>query len=218
MPIRVLIVDDHAVVRQGLRIFLDMDPELTVVGEASDGAAAIRLARELRPDVVLMDLLMPVMDGAEATRAIRRELPETEVVALTSALETSLVVRVVQAGAIGYLLKNTEAPLLRAAIHAAAAGKVQLSPEAAAMLVREVRIPHSPEHLTGRETEVLQLLARGQSNKEIARQLCINETTVKSHVKSIMEKLAVPSRVHAALYAVRIGLVSLDPSARGLDP
>jgi two-component system, NarL family, response regulator LiaR len=215
MPIRVLIVDDHAVVRQGLRIFLDMDPELAIVGEAADGVSAIRLARELRPDVVLMDLRMPVMDGTEATRVIRRELPETEVVALTSALEKSLVVQVVQAGAIGYLLKNTEAPQLREAIRAAAAGQVQLSPEAAAMLVREVRVPRSPEHLTERETEVLQLVARGQSNKEIGRQLCISETTVKSHVKSIMEKLAAPSRVHAALYAVRVGLVSLDPDTPG---
>jgi two-component system, NarL family, response regulator LiaR len=208
MPIRVLIVDDHSVVRQGLRIFLGMDAELVIVGEAADGATAVKLARELRPDVVLMDILLPVMDGVAATSAIRRELPDTEVIALTSVLEDKLVIRAVQAGAIGYLLKDTEAPRLRMAIKAAAEGQVQLSPEAAAMLMREIKVPHSPEHLNERETEVLRLLAAGQSNKEIARSLNIGETTVKSHVKNIMEKLDVTSRTQAALYAVRIGLVS----------
>lgn len=207
MSIRVLIVDDHAVVRQGLRIFLDMEPDFVIVGEAADGAAAVQLARQLRPDVVLMDLLLPVMDGVTATGHIRRELPDTEVIALTSVLENNSVFRAIQAGAIGYLLKDTEAPRLREAIKAAADGKVQLSPEAATVLLREVRTPSSPEHLTERETEVLQLLADGRSNKEIARQLQIAETTVKSHVKSIMQKLDVASRTQAALYAVRAGLV-----------
>ena len=207
MSIRVIIVDDHAVVRQGLRIFLDMEPDFVIVGEAADGAAAVQLARQLRPDVVLMDLLLPVMDGVTATGHIRRELPDTEVIALTSVLENNSVFRAIQAGAIGYLLKDTEAPRLREAIKAAADGKVQLSPEAATVLLREVRTPSSPEHLTERETEVLQLLADGRSNKEIARQLQIAETTVKSHVKSIMQKLDVASRTQAALYAVRAGLV-----------
>lgn len=207
MSIRVLIVDDHAVVRQGLRIFLDMEPDFVIVGEAADGAAAVQLARQLRPDVVLMDLLLPVMDGVTATGHIRRELPDTEVIALTSVLENNSVFRAIQAGAIGYLLKDTEAPRLREAIKAAADGKVQLSPEAATVLLREVRTPTSPERLTERETEVLQLLADGRSNKEIARQLQIAETTVKSHVKSIMQKLDVASRTQAALYAVRAGLV-----------
>lgn len=206
MSIRVLIVDDHAVVRQGLRIFLDMDPNIVIVGEAPDGATALNLARQLKPDVVLMDLLLPIMDGVTATGHIRRELPDVEVIALTSVLESNSVYRAIQAGAIGYLLKDTEAPRLRDAIKAAADGKVQLSPEAATLLLHEMRAPSSPEHLTEREIEVLQLLANGCSNKEIARQLQIAETTVKSHVKSIMQKLDVASRTQAALYAVRSGL------------
>jgi len=128
MPVQVIIVDDHAVVRQGLRIFLEMDDELVIVGEAADGATAVQLARELLPDVVLMDLLLPVMDGITATGEIRRGLPNTEVIALTSVLESDLVLRAIQAGAIGYLLKDTDAPKLRQAIKAAAAGQVQLSP------------------------------------------------------------------------------------------
>ena len=210
MPIRVLIVDDHAVVRQGLNIFLGMDEDIVVVGEAADGAVGAQMARELRPDVVLMDLLMPIMDGVTATGIIRRELPDTEVIALTSVLKHDMVVQAVQAGAIGYLLKNTEAPKLRTAIKAAAGGQVQLSPEAAALLMREVRLPHSPERLTGRETDVLRLLAAGQSNKDIARSLFIEETTVKTHVKNVMEKLGVNSRTQAALYAVQIGLATSD--------
>lgn len=207
MSIQVLIVDDHAVVRQGLRIFLDLDDEITIVGEAADGAAAVELARRLRPDVVLMDLLLPVMDGVTAIGKIRQELPDTEVIALTSVLENNAVFRAVQAGAIGYLLKDTEAPRLRQAIKSAAAGQVQLSPEAAAILVREVRTPHNPQYLTDREHDVLCLLAEGLANKEIARSLDISETTVKSHVKSIMQKLDVSSRTQAALHAVRLGLV-----------
>ncbi len=209
MFIRVLIADDHAVVRKGLRSFLELDPELKIVGEAADGAAALRMAKEFQPDVVLMDLLMPVMDGVAATSAIRREFPDIEVLALTSVLEESLVIQAIQAGAIGYLLKDTDAPKLRQAIKAAAAGEVQLSPAAAAMLMHKVKAPRSPETLTERETEVLRQLARGKSNKEIATSLFISETTVKTHVKNIMQKLGVPSRTQAALYAARIGLVSL---------
>ena len=210
MPIRILLADDHAVVRQGLRMFLGLDPDLEVVGEAENGAEALRKAHELRPDVVLMDMLMPVMDGITATAAIRKELPDTEVVALTSVLEDATVVGAVRAGAIGYLLKDTESDELRRAIKAAYNGQVQLSPQAAARLMREVRAPESPEALTERETEVLRLLAHGQANKEIARNLHIGEKTVKTHVSSILGKLNVPSRTQAALYAVRIGLVSSD--------
>jgi two-component system, NarL family, response regulator LiaR len=209
MTIRVLLADDHTVVRQGLRMFLSLDPELEVIGEAANGAEALQLARELLPDVVLMDLLMPVMDGITAIAAIRRELPDVEVIALTSVLEDASVVGAVRAGAIGYLLKDTEADELREAIKAAAAGQVQLSPKAATRLLREVRAPESPETLTERETDVLRLLAQGLSNKEIARELVIGEKTVKTHVSNILSKLGVPSRTQAALYAVRIGLVSV---------
>ena len=211
MLIRVLIADDHGVVRQGLRMFLGSDPELEIIGEARDGAEALRLSRELCPDVVLMDLLMPVMDGIAATAAIRRQVPETEVVALTSVLEDASVVEAVRAGAIGYLLKDTDAQELRRAIKAAAAGQVQLAPQAAARLMREVRFPETGRAtLTARETDVLRLLAQGKSNKEIAQALSLGEQTVKTHVSHILDKLEMPSRTQAALYAIRIGLVSSD--------
>jgi two-component system, NarL family, response regulator LiaR len=210
MTIKVLLVDDHAVVRQGLRMFLSLDKELEIVGEASNGKEALALARQVQPDVVLMDLLMPGMDGIAATAIIRRELPDIEVIALTSVLEDRLVVDAIRAGAIGYLLKDTNADELCQAIKAAAAGQVQLSPQAAARLMREVRIPDSPEALTARETEVLRLVARGQANKEIATTLSISEKTVKTHVSNILDKLSVASRTQAALYAVRIGLVSAE--------
>ena len=207
VAIRVLIADDHSVVRQGLRMFLGSDPELEIVGEARDGAEAVKLALQLHPDVVLMDLLMPVMDGIQATVAIRRQAPDTEVVALTSVLEDASVVDAVRAGAIGYLLKDTESHELRRAIKAAAAGQVQLSPQAAARLMNEVRTPEQiREPLTERETEVLRLLAQGKSNKEIARALSVTEQTVKSHVSHVLDKLDVPSRTQAALYAMRTGL------------
>ena len=208
MTIRVLVVDDHSVVRQGLRMFLGLDAELDVVGEASNGQEALERARQLRPDVVLMDLIMPVMDGITAIAALRRELPDTEVIALTSVLEDEKVIGAVRAGAMGYLLKDTHAEDLCRAIKAAAAGQVQLSPQAAARLLREVKAPDNPETLTDREAEVLRLLAKGRSNKEIAQTLIIGEKTVKTHVSNILAKLNVPSRTQAALYAVRIGLVS----------
>jgi two-component system, NarL family, response regulator LiaR len=211
MPIRILIADDHAVVRQGLRMFLSLDPDLVVIGEAVDGRQAIQLAGQLNPDVVLMDLLMPGMGGVEATGIIRRELPDVEVIALTSVLEDNSVIGAIRAGAIGYLLKDTEADELIRAIKAAAGGQVQLSPKAAARLMREVRAPESPEALTERETEVLRLLAMGQSNKEIAHTLTIGEKTVKTHVSNILSKLNVSSRTQAALHAVRIGLVDSLP-------
>lgn len=208
MVIRVLIADDHSVVREGLRMFLGRDPELEVVGEAADGVEAVESARQLHPDVVLMDLLMPVMDGIAAISIIRNELPETEVIALTSVLESAAVVGAVRAGAIGYLLKDTQAPELRRVIKAAAAGQVQLSPQASAYLMREVRTPEKTEALTEREMEVLRLLVQGQSNKEIARALQIAEDTVKTHVKHILAKLGVQSRTQAVLGAIRLGLVS----------
>jgi NarL family two-component system response regulator LiaR len=214
--ISVLLTDDHQVVRQGIRMVLDLDPELEVVGEASNGEEALHQARRLKPDVVLMDLVMPVMDGVKATGEIRRELPDTEVVALTSVLEDASVTGAVKAGAIGYLLKNTGGDELCQAIKAAAAGQVQLAPEAAARLMREVRLPENPESLeslealTERETEVLKLVARGQANKQIARNLYIGEKTVKTHVRNILMKFSVRSRTQAALYAARYGLVPLE--------
>jgi DNA-binding NarL/FixJ family response regulator len=209
MTIRVLIADDHNVVRQGLRVFLGLDPELEVVtSEAANGEEALYMARQLKPDVVLMDLVMPGMDGIIATEMIRRELPKTEVVILTSVLEDSLAVGAVRAGAIGYLLKDAQADELCRAIKAAAAGQVYLAPHIAVRLMREIRNPERPATLTERETTVLQLLAQGASNKEIARELSLGEKTVKTHVSNILSKLGVQSRTQAALLSVQLGLVS----------
>jgi len=191
-------------------MFLSRDPELEIIGEAKNGQEAVARVAELAPDVVLMDLVMPVMDGIAAIKIIRSQHPETEVVALTSVLEDAAVIGAVRAGAIGYLLKDAEADELRRVIKAAAAGQVQLSPKAAERLMREIRAPDSPEKLTERETEVLRLLALGKANKEIARALTISETTVKTHVSNILAKLGLSSRTQAALHAVRIGLVAQD--------
>jgi DNA-binding NarL/FixJ family response regulator len=210
MTIHVLIVDDHAVVRQGLKMFLQLDKELEVVGEAADGQEALTQARLLRPDVVLMDLIMPVVDGITAIKNIRSELPGIEVIALTSFLEDPLVVNAIKVGAIGYLLKDVQANDLCQAIKAAAAGQVQLSSQVAARLMHEIRVPDNPETLTDRETEVLRLLAMGKSNKEISADMYLGETTVKTHVSNILTKLGVSSRTQAALFAIGIGLVTVE--------
>jgi NarL family two-component system response regulator LiaR len=210
MAIRLLIADDHAVVRQGLKMFLSLDDEISVVGEAADGQEAVELSRALKPDVVLMDLLMPGMDGIAATAAIREELPDVEVIAFTSVLEESSVVGAVRAGAIGYVLKDADADELRRVIKAAAAGEVHLAPGASARLVREVREPRGREALTQRETEVLALLAKGRANKEIAREMGLGSQTVKTHVSNILAKLDMRSRTQAALYALKIGLISYE--------
>jgi DNA-binding NarL/FixJ family response regulator len=207
MPVRLVIADDHRIVRQGLRLLLTLDSELDVVGEAVDGLEAIRMVRELQPDLVLMDLLMPELDGVSATAVIRRDFPETEVLALTSVPESRGVVDAVRAGAIGFLMKDTHVDDLRHAVKRAVAGNVQLSAEATSLLLREVRDHERPEALTERETAVLRLLTDGKANKEIARELEIGETTVKSHVCNILSKLRVESRTQAALHAVRNGLV-----------
>jgi DNA-binding NarL/FixJ family response regulator len=208
MPIRIVIADDHAVVRQGLRMLLSLDTELEIVGEAPNGKEALQLARQLEPDVVLMDLMMPVMDGIEAIKHLRREMPDVEIVALTSVQEDSTVIAAIRAGAIGYMLKDSGADELIRAIKAAVNGQVQLSPQAAAFLMREVRHEEEPvEELTERELDVLRLLAAGLANKEIAYTLAIGEKTVKTHVSNILGKLNVSSRTQAALHAVRIGLV-----------
>lgn len=210
MAIRVLITDDHGVVRQGLRMFLSLDPDIEVVGEAENGEEALGMARELHPDVVLMDLLMPVMNGMEATKAIRSEMPDVEVIALTSVLEDVSVTGAMRAGAMGYLLKDTQAEELHRAIRGAAEGRVQLAPEAVVKLMSDMSAPESPEDLTDREIEVLKLLARGKANKQIASDLFTDEKAVGTNVSSILRKLGVRSRTQAALHAVRTGLVSVE--------
>ena len=207
MVIRVLIVDDHSIMREGLCMLLARDPDLEVVGEAANGAEAIRQARHLRPDVVVMDLLMPILDGFAATRAIRVELPETQVLALTSVLENASVIEAIRAGAIGYLLKDAHVAELRTAIKSAATGQVHLSPQASPYFLDIVRRPESPEHLTPREKDVLHLLVQGHSNKEIARNLYLAEETVKFHVRHILAKLGVQSRTQAILATIRLGMV-----------
>jgi len=205
-PIKVLVVDDHWVVRQGLRMFLDQESAITVVGEASDGTEAIEKARRLRPDVVLMDILMPHMNGIEATTRIKTEMPHVEVIALTSVLQDRSVSDVIQAGAIGYLIKDTRGDELVRAIHDAAEGRVHLSPEAAIRLAKDLRQPDGMKALTERETSVLRLVAEGLANKEIARRLVISEKTVKAHLNNVFAKLDVHSRTQAALQAIRSGI------------
>jgi two-component system, NarL family, response regulator LiaR len=214
MTIRILLADDHAVVRQGLRMFLSLDEEFEIIGEATDGKAAVDMALELKPDVVLMDLLMPVMDGLTATTAIKHQAPDIEVIALTSVLDDESVTKAIRAGAIGYLLKDTESQDLISAIKAAARGQVQLSPKVAFQFISEMRPPkENPDALTDREMDVLRLLAGGSSNKEIAQTLVIGEKTVKTHVSNILSKFNVASRTQAVLHAMQIGLVSLDKNA-----
>jgi two-component system, NarL family, response regulator LiaR len=211
-PIKVLVVDDHWVVRQGLRMFLDLESAITVVGEASDGREAIDLARQLRPDVVLMDILMPHVDGIEAITHIKAEMPRIEVIALTSVLQDGSVSDAIQAGAIGYLIKDTRGDQLVQAIRDAAEGRVHLSPEAAIRLAKDLRGPERVESLTKRETSVLKLVAEGLANKEIARRLSISEKTVKAHLNNVFAKLDVHSRTQAALEAIRSGIAqTADP-------
>ena len=209
-PIRVMLVDDHAVVREGLRSYLELEEGLDIVGEASNGREAVRRAREWRPDVILMDLVMPEMDGVEATKAIREQLPATRVIVLTSFIEEDKVIPAIQAGANGYLLKNVSAPELVKAIQAAHSGQAQLDPLVARKLMERVTTPASKdpeaalgEMLTDREREVLKLIANGYANKEIARELVVSERTVKGHVSNILNKLGVQDRTQAALYAVK---------------
>ncbi len=210
MPIRILIADDHGIVRQGLRMYLQFDPDLEIVGEASNGQEALELAGKLRPDIVLMDILMPVMDGLAATSAIRRTLPYTEVIALTSVLDDAIIHQVIKAGAIGYLLKDTGSAELCRAIHAANAGQVQLSRQVAQRLATNREEDRLLASLTEREMDVLRHIARGCSNKEIALNLSIAEKTVKAHVGSILSKLGATSRTQAALVAIQNGLVGLE--------
>ncbi len=209
MPVRVLITDDHALVRQGLKLLLGQDPELEVVGEAANGREAIERTQVLRPQVVLMDLLMPEMDGLTAIPEMRQRYPEVEIIALTSVLEDASVVQAVRSGAIGYLLKDTQALDLCRSIKAAAEGRVQLAPEAAARLVRELRPSDKPvaADFTEREMDVLKLVAAGKSNQQIAELLVIGESTVKTHVSHVLSKLGVKSRTQIAVHAWQSGLI-----------
>lgn len=207
-PIRVMIVDDHAVVRSGLASFLLVYDDLELVAEAGSGAEALRLCQEKQPHVVLMDLIMPDLDGAATTKAIKKQCPNIQVVALTSFREEELVQGALQAGAIGYLLKNVTADELAAAIRAAHAGQPTLAPEATRALIHAATKPPEPQFdLTPRELDVLALVVQGLSNGEIAAKLMVSQPTVKFHVSSILSKLGVGSRTEATAVAVQQKLI-----------
>jgi len=204
IPIRVMLVDDHTMVRRGLATFLKVYDDLELAGEASNGQAAIQLCAQFHPDVVLMDMIMPDMDGATATQQIRQQFPTIQVLALTSFKEDSLVQAALQAGAIGYLLKNVSADELAQAIRAAHAGRATLSPEAAQVLVHAASQPPAPGFdLTRRELVVLALMVEGLNNTQIASRLIVSPSTVKSHVSNILSKLGVASRTEAVTLALR---------------
>ena len=208
LPIRVMLVDDHTMVRRGLAAFLKVFDDLQLAGEAESGEAAIRLCAEVLPDVILMDMVMPDMDGAAATRAIRQQFPQVQVIALTSFKEGDLVKNALEAGAIGYLLKDVSAEELVEAIRAAHAGRVTLSPEAAQALVETANQPPAPGlDLTEREREVLALMVDGLNNTQIAGRLTVSSSTIKSHVSNILSKLGVASRTEAVTLALRSHLI-----------
>src|SRR5712691_10687676 len=207
-PIRVLLVDDHAVVREGLRAFLELQDGIEVAGEAADGEEAIDAAVRLRPDVVLMDLVMPRLDGVAAMRALRERVPGARVIVLTSFVDDDKLLPALRSGAAGYLLKNAQPQDLARAVRAAHAGEALLDPVVAARLVDTLAGDEEPlDRLTPREREVLQLIGRGFPNKRIARELDISEKTVKTHVGHVLGKLGVTDRTQAAVVAVRAGLV-----------
>jgi NarL family two-component system response regulator LiaR len=216
--IRILVVDDHTVVRKGLIAMLETEPEIQIVGEAANGAEAVEQARRLVPDVVLMDLVMPIMNGIEATRQIKQETPSVNILVLTSFSTNDKVIPSLNAGAIGYLLKDsTPADLVRA-IHQVAQGEGALPTAVTRQILAQIQSPiaapeqPAEEELTERETEVLKLMAHGYSNAEIARLMVVSNPTVHTHVSRILSKLKVSSRTQAALYALKKGLVTLDES------
>lgn len=213
--ISVLVVDDHAVVRGGLRLFLLAFPDLNLVGEAANGQEALQLCAVQRPDVVLMDLMMPGMSGVEATRAIRRAYPHTQVIALTSFLDTQLVQDVLEAGAVGYMLKSAQAAELAEAIRAAKNGKTTLSSEATTTLIQQKGATPLHQELTDREWEVYRLLLEGKTNAEIAAVLVVGVSTVKYHVSRVLSKLGVNSRAEAIAYGVQHHLVGKNSADQG---
>jgi NarL family two-component system response regulator LiaR len=209
--IRVLIVDDHGVVRQGLRTYLELLDDIEIVGEAENGVEAVEQVGQHQPDIVLMDLVMPEMDGVAATRRTLAINPKTKVIVLTSFAEDDLVFPALEAGAAGYLLKDVDPAELHQAIQAVHSGEVQLHPEVTRKLIHRVTTPQiesdsALDDLTPRELEVLALIAQGQSNREIARTLSISEKTVKTHVGNILSKLQLSDRTQAAIYAYKHGL------------
>jgi two-component system, NarL family, response regulator LiaR len=208
-PIRVMVVDDHAMVRRGLSTFLKVFDDMELACEAESGEAAVKLCAQLFPDVILMDLMMPGMDGSSATRLIRQQFPNVQVIALTSFKDEGLVQSALQAGAIGYLLKDVSADELAQAIREAHAGRASLSPEIARALVNAANQPPPPGHdLTERERVVLALMVEGLNNTQIAARLVVSPSTIKSHVSHILSKLGVASRSEAVALALRSGLVT----------
>jgi NarL family two-component system response regulator LiaR len=216
-PIRILIADDHAVVREGLRALIEAKPDMELVGEAEDGVEAVLLARSLKPDVILLDLLMPRMDGIEAIAEIKQENPNARILVLTSFAGDDKVFPAIKAGALGYLLKDSPSQVLIQAIREVHRGESSLHPTIARKLIRELNRPSTAAPvenlLTEREVAVLKLIAGGLSNQEIAERLVISERTVSSHVSNILEKLHLANRTQAALYALREGLASLGQPA-----
>jgi len=214
-PIRVLVADDHAIVRKGIRALLATEPGIQVVGEAQNGQQAIDCASQMQPDVILMDLVMPEMDGIVATQHITARQPGTRILVLTSFATDDKIFPAIKAGALGYLLKDSGPHELVQAIHQVYRGESSLHPQVARKLLEEISNPQqthppTPDPLTQREVQVLRLVAQGQSNRDIAEQLVISEATARTHVSNILSKLHLASRTQAALYALREGLASLD--------
>lgn len=208
-PIRVMLVDDHTMVRHGLATFLRIFDDLELVGEADNGEAAIELCGEILPDVILMDMVLPKMDGVKATQVIREKFPQVQVLTLTSFKDEELINKALKAGAIGYLIKNVSAEELAQAIRSACKGRATLSPEVTQILVESANQPPKPGFdLTQRECEVLELMVEGLNNTQIAGRLTVSPSTVKTHVSNILSKLGVSSRTEATALALRIGLVS----------
>jgi two-component system, NarL family, response regulator LiaR len=217
--IRILIVDDHAVVRKGLQTLIASEPGMVLVGEAADGVEAVLKARALRPDVILLDLMLPRQDGLAAIHQIKHENPVARILVLTSFAEEDKLFPAIKAGALGYLLKDSTPEQLLQAIHDVYQGKSSLDPAVAVKLIRELNhpttLPLSPDPLTEREIDVLKLVAQGRTNGEIAHRLVISERTVGNHINNILSKLHLANRTQAALYALRQGLATLDaPSPR----